>query len=72
MKTTRYKWCEGVVARPLRREVQSDGRIRFWAVVPELGGRVLRVVTLEDGETLHNAFLDRNFKVEDPDGGRKP
>ena len=24
-------------------------------------GRWLRVVTLEDGETVHNAFLDRSF-----------
>jgi hypothetical protein len=22
-------------------------------------------VTLEDGETVHNAFFDRNFRVED-------
>jgi len=24
---------------------------------------VLRVVTLEDGETIHNAFPDRNFRL---------
>jgi hypothetical protein len=24
--------------------------------------RVLRVVTLPDGETIHNAFFDRGFK----------
>jgi hypothetical protein len=30
--------------------------------VPELSGRILRVVTLEDGETIHNAFPDRNFR----------
>lgn len=23
--------------------------------------RILRVVTLEDGSTLHNAFIDRDF-----------
>jgi hypothetical protein len=49
------------VAKPLRVEVQSDGRIRHWGVIPELGRRVHRVVTLEDGETIHNAFLDRDF-----------
>jgi hypothetical protein len=78
LKTTRYfeeqvlrkrpyirrEWCEEIVRHPLRSEKQSDGRLRFWGVVPELGGRVLRVVTLEDGETLLNAFPDRNFKVE--------
>ena len=27
---------------------------------------MLRVVTLEDGETIHNAFPDRNFRL--PEG----
>jgi len=30
--------------------------------VQELGGRVLRVVTLEDKVAIHNAFVDRGFK----------
>ncbi len=55
--------CERIVANPLKREVQPDGRIRHWGLVPELGGRALRVVTLEDGETIHNAFPDRDFKL---------
>jgi len=46
---------------PLRAEAQPNGRIRHWAFVPELG-RYLRVVTEPDGETVHNAFLDRGFK----------
>jgi hypothetical protein len=78
MKTTRYfqeqvlrkrpyiriEWCERIVKDPLARGAQSDGRIRHWRVVPELEARVLRVVTLEDGVTIHNAFPDRNFRVE--------
>ena len=58
-------WCFAVVANPLRQETQDDGRIRFWGEVhltSEDTPRVLRVVTLEDGETVHNAFLDRNFR----------
>ena len=58
-------WCETALAAPLQRVVQSDGRIRFWTemLVPgESATRVLRVVTLEDGETIHNAFFDRNFR----------
>jgi hypothetical protein len=50
---------------PLRRIVQADGRIRHWGAVilpGESEGRILRVVTLEDGATLHNAFLDRGFR----------
>jgi hypothetical protein len=57
------EWCERIVANPLKREAQPDGRIRHWGMVPELGGRALRVVTLEDGETIHNAFPDRDFKL---------
>ena len=60
----RIEWCERIVKEPLEREVQPDGRIRHWGEVPELEGRVLRVVTLEDGETVHNAFPDRNFRVK--------
>ena len=43
------------------REVQPDGRIRVWLYIPE-ESRYLRVVFLEDGETVHNAFYDRGFK----------
>ena len=41
-------------------EVQENGRIRYWGYVPEIG-KYLRVVTLEDRETVHNAMPDRNF-----------
>jgi len=58
------EWCELVVGNPLRRAVQDDGRVRFWGIIPEFEGRVLRVVTLEDGETVHNAFFDRGYREE--------
>ena len=75
MKTTRYfeeqilrkrpyikrEWCEQALRQPAHREVQPDGRIRYWILIPELG-RYLRVVTLENSMTVHNAFPDRNFK----------
>jgi hypothetical protein len=55
--------CIKVVSNPIRKEIQEDGeRIRFWAQVSELEGRFLRVVTLDDGQTIHNAFPDRRFK----------
>ena len=79
MKTARYfdeqvlrkrpyvqrQWCQDVLAAPIRRAVQMDGRIRFWgriAIPGEPRPRYLRVVTLDDGETVHNAFFDRNFR----------
>jgi hypothetical protein len=55
--------CIRVVERAVRKEVQADGeRVRFWAASDELGGRHLRVVTLADETTIHNAFPDRRFK----------
>jgi len=53
--------CIRVVQSPLRVEPQEGDRFRFWAAVPELDGRFLRVVTLSDKLTIHNAFLDRRF-----------
>ncbi len=54
-------WCIQVIESPLRIEIQGDGRIRFWGRVDALGSRILRVVTLEDKRTIHNAFPDRGF-----------
>lgn len=55
--------CIRVLKDPIRRQLQPDGnRVRFWAAVPELGNRYLRVVTLRDERTIHNAFPDRRFK----------
>ena len=44
------------------REIIRDEWIRRWTAVPESGGRVLRVILLPDGMTVHNAFFDRSFK----------
>ncbi|MBA2376742.1 MAG: hypothetical protein ACR2N0_00740 [Rubrobacteraceae bacterium] len=56
----RREWCERVLNAPAFTETQEDGRIRHWGYVEEIG-KYLRVVTLEDGETVHNAMPDRNF-----------
>ena len=75
MKTTRYfedqvlrkrtyiqrHWCERAIREPIFKEIQADGRIRHWIYIKELNS-YLRVITLEDGQTVHNAFPDRNFK----------
>lgn len=62
----RLEWCIAVIEHPIRREEQEDGRIRFWGYVPESGNRALRVVTLDDGTTIHNAFPDRDFHPPEP------
>jgi hypothetical protein len=56
------EWIREVMRNPTRRITQDDGRIRLWGKVAEAGNRYLRVVLLEDGETVHNAFFDRKFK----------
>ena len=55
------EWIMLAVTTPLREVVQADGRIRRWARIPEMDNRVLRVILLPDGETVHNAFFDRRF-----------
>ncbi len=55
------QWIGRAVRAPIREQVQSDGRIRRWARIPEMEGRFLRVIVLPDGETIHNAFFDRRF-----------
>ena len=61
-KVIDMSWIQGVMDHPTHRHVQADGRIRLWAPVAENEGRYLRVVLLEDGLTVHNAFFDRGFK----------
>jgi len=76
MKTTNYfeytrqrqdrtiikdEWIEETISSPIETQEQSDGRIRKWSYIEE-NDKYLRVVLLEDGETIHNAFFDRSFK----------
>jgi hypothetical protein len=64
----RLDWIDRTVRHPQSETVQSDGRIRRWARIPEAGNRWLRVVLLADGETVHNAFFDRGFREDDREG----
>ncbi|MGR3320219.1 MAG: hypothetical protein ACUZ8O_17270 [Candidatus Anammoxibacter sp.] len=79
MKTTRYfkytrkrpdranikdKWIDFVIDNPVREKAQTDGRIRKWAKIKGVN-KYLRIILLEDGITVHNAFFDRSFKEEE-------
>ena len=61
MYSADFEEIENVISKPIHKEVQTNGRIRHWAFIQELG-KYLQVVTEPDGETVHNAFLDRRFK----------
>ncbi len=78
MKTTQYfkytrkrpdrawikeDWIRFVIENAEKTEVQSDNRIRKWAKISEVD-KYLRVILLEDGKTIHNAFFDSSFKGE--------
>ena len=78
MKTTKYfeftrnrpdraqikdEWIISVIDNPVKTEIQSDGRIRKWAKISDVD-KYLRVILLEDGKTVHNAFFDRSYKEE--------
>ena len=54
------EWCSAIIEKELNKEIQEDGRIRYWLYIKE-ENKYLRIVALEDN-TLHNAFFDRNFK----------
>lgn len=58
--TIRPEWIRRVIAHPEAIEFQKDGRVRFWGWIAE-ADRYLRVVTLGDGQTVHNAFFDRGY-----------
>lgn len=79
MKTTKYfdfrrqkpdrkdikdEWIERLINSPSKTEVQSDGRKKIWGKIEEVN-KYLRVILLDDGETVHNAFFDRTFKGDD-------
>lgn len=71
-------WCSAVIAAPLRRDSQVGGRVRYYGKIldprdygkildPRDGEtRVLRIITLDDGETVHNAFFDRGYREDAP------
>ena len=76
MKTTEYfkytrsrpdrvrikdEWIQKAIDNPVDEKIQSDGRVRRWTWISE-ESKFLRVILMEDRETVHNAFFDRGFK----------
>ena len=57
------EWILKTIDNPIKTEIQTDGRTRKWSFIED-AGKYLRVILLEDGETVHNAFFDRTFKED--------
>jgi len=55
------EWIEQVYEFQEHEQMQTDGRKRKWGYIKD-ADKYLRIVVLEDGETVHNAFFDRDFK----------
>ena len=60
-KNIKLEWIEFVCNNPESEEIQIDGRIKRWAFIKE-SNKYLRIIILDDKETIYNAFFDRNFK----------
>jgi hypothetical protein len=58
----KMEWIQLAINHPIRETIQADKRIRRWANIPEMNNKILRVVLLDDAETVHNAFFDRSFR----------
>jgi hypothetical protein len=54
------EWIITLCQFPSHQQTQPDGRIRRWGMI---GNGWMRVVLLPDGETIHNAFFDRSFRL---------
>ncbi len=50
-----------VINNPVRTQVQSDGRTRYWAYL-DAHRRFVRIVVETDGETIVTAFIDGRFR----------
>ena len=68
----RREWIQYMLTNPIKTEQQPNNRISYWGNISEAENRVLRVITLEDGVTVHNAFFDRNFYKRQQRGEETP
>jgi Arc/MetJ family transcription regulator len=60
-----HRTKRAVVEEALREYVQRRKQLKIlelFGTIEERDGKYLRVVLLEDRETVHNAFFDRSFK----------
>lgn len=49
-----------ILENPIKKEIQEDGKIKIWGFSSEYN-KYVRIILLEDEETIHTAFFDRDF-----------
>jgi hypothetical protein len=54
------EWCQQVLKNHVEEEQQGDGKFQMWGYIAE-AQKYLRIITLEDRETIDNAFFDRRY-----------
>ena len=52
---------EKALTQYLKLEHQSDGRTRRWVYIEE-AKKYMRAIVEPDGQTIHNAFFDRDYE----------
>jgi hypothetical protein len=57
------EWCIQIIKSHSNRKTGTQP-LSFLGGIDEFEGKILRVVTLDDMVTIHNAFPDRRFKNE--------
>lgn len=50
-----------IINEPIKVEIQENGRQKIWGY-SQLYNKYIRVIVLEDNETIHTAFFDRDFE----------
>lgn len=60
----KMEWIEPAFNKPDFEETQTDRRIRKWVYINEVN-KYLRIVVLDDNQSIHNAFLDRSYKIKE-------
>ncbi len=59
------EWIERGIRNPAAKIVQADGRIRLWGKISAMDNRFLRCILCGVGETVHNVFFERRFKIDE-------
>ena len=62
-KDIKLEWITYVFYNYEFEVIQEDGRFKRWAYIKEID-KYLRIIVLEYELTIHNAFLDRTFKIK--------